>query len=200
MNLLILGLILFLGVHSTRIFADGFRTQQRARFGELPWKAIYALLSIAGFALIVIGYGEARLAPVVLWTPPVWTRHVAALLTLPAFILLVAAYLPGTRIKARIGHPMVLGTKFWAIAHLLANGNLADVVLFGAFLAWAVALFIVSRRRDRASGTTYPPAPGISRDVTAVVAGLVAWALFAFVLHAMLIGVAPFAAAAPVAG
>jgi uncharacterized membrane protein len=191
MILLLIGLVVFLGTHSLRIFADGWRTQQVARLGEMPWKALYALVALAGFVLIVIGYGDARLAPVVLWTPPLWTRHVAALLTVPAFILLVAAYVPGTRIKARVGHPMLLGTKFWALAHLLANGNLADVVLFGSFLAWAVVLFIKSRRRDRASGTTYP-ALGASRDAIAVVVGLVAWALFAFVLHVMLIGVAPF--------
>lgn len=191
MLLLLAGLVIFLGVHSIRLVADGWRTRQVARLGLLPWKGIYALVAIAGFVLVVIGYGEARLSPVVIWESPVWTRHVAALLTLPAFVLVVAAYVPGTRIKARVGHPMLLGTKFWALAHLLANGTLADVLLFGGFLGWAVALFVVSRRRDRLAGVT-SPVLGLSRDVAAVVLGVVAWGAFAGHLHARLIGVAPF--------
>ena len=191
MTLLLLGLALFLGVHSTRIVADGWRTATIARVGEKPWKGIYSLLSIAGFVLLVIGYGAARQSPVVLFAPPVWTRHLAALLTIPAFVLLVAAYVPGNAIKRAIGHPMVAGVKVWALAHLLANGTLADVLLFGTFLAWAVLSFIAARRRDRAAGTTYPAGPG-SRTAITVVVGLVAWAVFAFALHRPLIGVAPF--------
>lgn len=191
MTLLLLGLALFLGVHSTRIVADGWRTATIARVGEKPWKAIYSLLSIAGFVLLVIGYGAARQSPVVLFAPPTWTRHLAALLTIPAFVLLVAAYVPGNAIKRAIGHPMVAGVKVWALAHLLANGTLADVLLFGTFLAWAVLGFIAARRRDRAAGTTYPAGPG-SRTAITVVVGLVAWAVFAFALHRPLIGVAPF--------
>lgn len=191
MTLLLLGLVLFLGVHSTRIVAEGWRTATIARVGEKPWKAIYSLLSIAGFVLLVIGYGAARQSPVVLFAPPVWTRHLAALLTIPAFVLLVAAYVPGNAIKRMIGHPMVAGVKVWALAHLLANGTLADVLLFGTFLAWAVLGFIAARRRDRAAGTTYPAGPG-SRTAITVVVGLVTWAVFAFALHRPLIGVAPF--------
>ena len=191
MTLLLLGLALFLGVHSTRIVADGWRSATIARVGAMPWKGIYSLLSIAGFVLIVIGYGAARQSPVVLFVPPVWTRHLAALLTIPAFVLLVAAYVPGNAIKRAIGHPMVAGVKVWALAHLLANGTLADVLLFGTFLAWAVLSFIATRRRDRAAGTTYPAGPG-SRTAITVVVGLVAWAVFAFALHRPLIGVAPF--------
>jgi uncharacterized membrane protein len=191
MTLLLLGLVLFLGVHSTRIVAEGWRAATIARVGEKPWKAIYSLLSIAGFVLLVIGYGAARQSPVVLFAPPVWTRHLAALLTIPAFVLLVAAYVPGNAIKRAIGHPMVAGVKVWALAHLLANGTLADVLLFGTFLAWAVLGFIAARRRDRAAGTTYPAGPG-SRTAITVVVGLVAWAVFAFALHRPLIGVAPF--------
>ena len=191
MTLLMLGLVLFLGVHSTRIVADGWRTATIARVGEKPWKGIYSLLSIAGFVLLVIGYGAARQSPVVLFAPPVWTRHLAALLTIPAFVLLAAAYVPGNAIKRAVGHPMMAGVKVWALAHLLANGTLADVLLFGTFLSWAVLGFIAARRRDRASGTTYPAGPG-SRTAIAVVVGLVAWAVFAFALHRPLIGVAPF--------
>ncbi len=191
MTLLLLGLVLFLGVHSTRIVADGWRTATIARVGEMPWKGIYSLLSIAGFVLLVIGYGAARQSPVVLFAPPVWTRHLAALLTIPAFVLLAAAYVPGNAIKRAVGHPMMAGVKVWALAHLLANGTLADVLLFGTFLAWAVLGFIAARRRDRAAGTSYPAGPA-SRTAIAVVVGLVAWAVFAFALHRPLIGVAPF--------
>jgi len=191
MTLLMLGLVLFLGVHSTRIVAEGWRTATIARVGEKPWKGIYSLLSIAGFVLLVIGYGAARQSPVVLFAPPVWTRHLAALLTIPAFVLLAAAYVPGNAIKRAIGHPMIAGVKVWALAHLLSNGTLADVLLFGTFLAWAVLGFIAARRRDRAVGTTYPAGPG-SRTAITVVVGLVAWAVFAFALHRPLIGVAPF--------
>jgi uncharacterized membrane protein len=188
---LILGLGLFLGIHSVRIVAGDWRDAQVARLGLLPWKGVYALISAVGLGLIVWGYGLARAEPVVLWAPPVWTRHLAALLTLPAFILLVAAYLPGSHIKAKLGHPMVAGTKLWALAHLLANGNLADAVLFGAFLVWAVASFASSRRRDRIAGRTYPVCCW-TRDASVAAIGLLAWALFALWGHAWLIGVRPF--------
>ncbi len=193
MALLILGLALFLGVHSTRIVADGWRAATIARVGENRWKGLYSLLSLAGFVLLVIGYGIARQSPVVLYTPPVWARHLAALLTVPAFVLLVAAYVPGNAIKRAVGHPMVAGVKTWALAHLIANGTLADVLLFGSFLVWAVLSFVAARRRDRAAGTVYVVGPP-SRTVVTIIVGLVAWAAFAFVLHRWLIGVSPFAA------
>lgn len=192
MLLLIVGVILFLGIHSTRIFAEDFRSQSIARLGLNRWKLIYTLISVVGLALIIYGYSQARLAPDWLWISPVWTRHLAALLTLPAFILLAATYIPGTYIKAKVGHPMLLAVKFWALAHLLANGTLADVILFGSFLVWAVLDFSSSRRRDRAQGTTYIAASPL-RDVIAVILGLVLWAIFAMVLHKLLFGVAPFA-------
>ena len=192
MTYLILGLLVFLGVHSTRIVADGWRTAQLQRLGEGAWKGIYSLLSLAGFGLIIWGFGLARHDPVVLWTPPVAMRHVAALLTLFAFVLLAAAYVPRNAIKARLHHPMVLAVKVWAFAHLLANGRLADLLLFGAFLAWAVVCYIAARKRDRAAGTQYPVGTAGGTAAT-VVAGIAAWAAFAFWLHAALIGVRPFA-------
>lgn len=191
MTFLLAGLLLFLGSHLTRVFAEGWRASTRARLGPGAWKGIYSVVAIAGFALIVYGYGLSRQAPIEVWSPPVWTRHLASLLMLPAFILLAAAYVPGTHIKARVGHPMTLGVKLWAFAHLLSNGRLADVILFGGFLAWAVLVYIAARKRDRAAGITYP-AKGVSRDLIAVVAGVVATAVFAKWLHALLIGVAPF--------
>lgn len=191
MALLILGLALFLGAHSVRIVADGWRGTRVAKMGLKPWKGVVSVVSIIGFVLIIWGYGIARQAPVVLYAPPVWARHVAALLTLPAFILLVAAYVPGTRIKRVIGQPMVAGVKLWAFAHLLANGTLADVVLFGAFLIWAAGSFRATRQRDHAAGVVYAVGP-VTRDVTAVIIGALAWAAFAFWLHGWLIGVRPF--------
>ena len=192
MLMLVAGLVVFLGVHSVRIVADDWRTARIATMGERAWKLVYTILSLIGFALLVYGYGEARQATTLLWQPPTWTRHVAAVLVLVAFVLVAAAYVPGTRIKSAVGHPMILGVKVWALAHLLANGTVADVVLFGAFLAWAIVDYAASRRRDRAKGTTYPPGPP-ARDAIAVVLGAVAWAVFAFWLHGPLIGVRPFA-------
>lgn len=191
MTALIIGLFLFLGTHSIRIFAEEGRTHHIARYGEIKWEIAYSIVSVIGLVLIVWGYGQARLDPVHLWSPPIWTRHLAALLTIPAFILLAATYVPGTLIKAKLGHPMVAGVKVWAFAHLIANGTLADVLLFGAFLAWSVASFTNARRRDRVQGAA-PRRGAIAMDAIAIVVGLVLWFVFARYLHAMLFGVAPF--------
>lgn len=188
---LIVGLFLFLGTHSIRIFAEEGRTHHIERYGEIKWKIAYSIVSVIGLVLIVWGYGQARLDPVYLWFPPTWTRHLAALLTIPAFILLAATYVPGTLIKAKLGHPMVAGVKLWAFSHLIANGTLADVLLFGAFLAWAVASFTNARKRDRLQGAA-PRRGAIAKDAIAIVIGLVLWFVFARYLHAMLFGIAPF--------
>ena len=189
--LLVFGLIIFLGVHSVRIVADDWRSAQIARWGEMTWKGMYSLASVVGLGLIIWGYGLARADPVVIWSPPIWSRHLASLLTLPAFVLLVAAYVPGNRIKAAIGHPMIVGIKLWALAHLLANGNLADLVLFGSFLVWAAFSFRTARVRDRVNSKSYPVGP-LSRTWVVVASGLIAWTLFSMVLHLPLIGVRPF--------
>ncbi len=188
---LIAGLVLFLGLHSVRIVADGWRTQTLQRMGEGAYKGIYSVLSLLGFGLIIYGFGVARETPVMLWMPPIGMRHAAALLTLLSFILLAAAYVPRNAIKARLHHPMVLAVKAWALGHLLANGSVAHMVLFGSFLAWAVVNFIAARRRDRAMGTQYP-AGTLQGTVIAVVVGVAVWATFAFKLHGLLIGVRPF--------
>ena len=190
MAYLILGLILFLGAHSVRIVAEGWRTQILARLGEGPYKSICTALSLLGLGLIVWGFGMARELPTMLWMPPRGMRHVAALLTLIAFVLLAAAYVPRNAIKTRLHHPMVLAVKTWALAHLLSNGSLAHVILFGAFLAWGVANFIAARKRDRALGTTYPAGTWAGTAIT-VGAGVVAWVAVAFWLHGLLIGVRP---------
>jgi uncharacterized membrane protein len=192
MSLLIAGLLLFLGVHSIRIVAEGQRTALLARLGEGGWKGVYSLLSLLGFALIVWGFSLARQQPQWLWTPPPWSRHVAALLTLLSFVLVVAAYVPGNQFKARLKHPMLLGVKVWAFAHLLANGKWADVLLFGSFLLWAVLCFRAARQRDRVAQTVYAPGRLVPTLVVLAVAA-VAWAAFAFWAHGALIGVRPFA-------
>ncbi len=187
---LVLGLVLFLGIHSSRMLAGDWRERTVARVGPGPWKGLYSVLSLAGFALLIWGYGQARQMPVQLWNPPVGTRHLAALLTLLAFVLLAAAYVPGNQIKARLHHPMVLGVKTWALAHLLANGTLSALLLFGSFLAWAAALFVGSRKRDRAAGVAYP-AGSAGRTAMTVAVGALAWAAFAMWLHGLLIGIRP---------
>lgn len=191
MTALILGLVIFLGTHSVRIVAEPWRQGVRARIGENAWKGIYSVLSLVGFVLLVWGYGQARLDPVMLWTPIRGMAHLAALLTLVAFVLLAAAYVPKNGIKARVHHPMVLAVKVWALSHLLANHTLADVLLFGGFLVWAVLNFRAARARDRAAGTVYP-AGTLAMTALTVVVGVVAWAAFAMWAHAAWIGVRPF--------
>lgn len=192
MTLLILGLLIFLGVHSARILAEPARLALIDRLGPGAWKLGYSLASALGLVLIVMGYAAAREQPLLLWTPPAAMRHVAALLTLPAFVLLVASQVPGNALRARLGHPMVLGVKLWGLGHLLANGTLADLLLFGSFTVWAVLAFRAARQRDRASGAVRAPGRMLPTLLT-VGLGLGAWALFALKLHADWIGVAPFA-------
>ena len=191
MTLLILGLVLFLGIHSARVFADGPRTRFIAQRGENAWKGLYSAVSLLGLVLLVWGFGLARQQPVVLWAPPTWARHLAAVLTLPAFVLLAAAYVPGNHIKARLHHPMVLGIKVWAFAHLLVVRTLAAEIVFAAFLVWAALSFRAARSRDRAVGRVYPPGRLVPTVVT-VAAGVAAWAGFLMWGHAALIGVRPF--------
>ncbi|KNZ33080.1 MAG: NnrU family protein [Methylibium sp. NZG] len=188
MTLLILGLVLFLGIHSVSIVAPGWRDAQVASRGEAAWKGLYSVASVVGFGLIIFGYSLARQSPVVLYTPPPAMRHVAWLLLVPVFPLLLAAYLPG-RIKAAAKHPMLLAVKLWALAHLLSNGTLADVLLFGGFLAWAVADRISLKRRP---ARPLPGAPARAlNDVIAVVGGLALYLVTAMFLHRWLIGVSP---------
>jgi uncharacterized membrane protein len=185
--ILVAGLVVFLGVHSIAIFAPGTRAAAIRRVGEGPWKAICGLVSLLGFVLIVHGFSVARQAPVVLYTPPHWLRHLAFLFMLPVFPLLLAAYLPG-RIRSALKHPMLAAVKFWALAHLLANGTLADLILFGSFLAWAVMDRISLKRRQQAVRTA--PA-GKLNDLIAVVLGLALYVVFIFWAHARLFGVSP---------
>lgn len=190
MLVLVLGLVLFLGIHSTRIFADGWRTGMVAKLGPLPWKGLYSAASILSFIIIVFGFRMARRETLVLYATPPWMTHVTALLMVLAMILFVAAYIPRNWFKAKFHHPMVLSVKTWAVSHLLTNGEAANVVLMGSFLIWAAFSFRAARQRDRANNTVYPPGNAVGTSIT-VAAGLVAWSVFALLLHGPLIGVRP---------
>ena len=187
MLVLIVGLLLFLGVHSTSIFAPRWRDAMVARLGEGAWKGLYAAASLVGLVLVIWGYGLARQEPVLLYVPPTGLRHVGMLLLVLVFPLALAAYLPG-RIKQRLKHPLLVAVKTWAFAHLLMNGMLADVVLFGAFLAWAVVDRISLKRRPQREMLASAPASRFN-DAIAVIAGLALYAAFVAVLHQWLIGV-----------
>jgi uncharacterized membrane protein len=188
---LIAGLAVFLAAHSVRLVADDWRSHQIARIGPGRWKLAYSAISLASLLLIIHGYGVARMNPVVLWEAPGWARHVAALLTVVGFVLVAAAYVPGTHIKSLLGHPMTAGVALWAIGHLLANGRLSAVILFGAFLAWSVILFVARRRHDREAGVVHAGG-SLARDAIAVAIGFVAAIVFALYMHGPLIGVRPF--------
>ncbi len=188
MTTLIAGLVIFLGIHSISIVAEDFRNRMAAK-SELGWKGFYAVISALGLYLIISGYAQARLDPTWVYISPVWTRHLAALLLLPTFILLLATYFPG-RISGWIGHPMLVAVKLWALSHLLVNGAVADLLLFGSFLAWAVADRISMKR---CQPRTVPALPKSAiNDVIVVIGGLAMYVVFALWLHQILIGIKPF--------
>ena len=197
---LILGLVVFLGVHALRVFAEGTRERLIGSMGPFVYKAFYSIVSIIGLLLIVSGYAAARTEPIVLYTPPMGMAHAASLLTLIAFVLLAAAYIPGNMILRKLKHPMTLAVKVWAFAHLLSNGTLADVLFFGGFLVWSVLVYRSARRRPPVEnpGLSNLPAviasrpPSMLASLLTLVVGIGAWAWFAFQGHALLIGVAPF--------
>jgi len=191
MNNLLLGLLLFLGMHSARIFAEQGRQALQARIGASAFKGLYALVSLLGFYLLLKGYGEARLNPIPVWVPPKGMRHLAVLLMLPAMVLLVAAYLPRNALKNRLRHPMVLSVKVWALAHL--SCNLADMALFGGFLIWAILCFRAARQRDRAAENELIETPGPLRQRTLLTWGLgiAVWLALLAGGHTYLVGVSP---------
>jgi uncharacterized membrane protein len=193
---LIVGLVLFLGIHALQSLAPQVRQNAIARGGVLGFKAVYALIAVVGLYLLVQGYGQARLDPVVLWTPPRGMQHATILLMWVAMVLLAATYVPGNQIKAKLRHPMTLSVKVWSLGHLLSNGNLADVVLFGSFLVWSVLVFRAARRRDRLSMHSAPEGKLLG-TLVAVVVGTGVWAAFLMGgLHLWLVGVMPFTRAA----
>ncbi|WP_439136308.1 NnrU family protein [Pseudomaricurvus sp.] len=187
MTELIVGLILFLGIHSASIVAPVARDKAAVRLGEYGWKGLYSVIALVGLILVIRGYGDARLDPIVLYSSPEWTRHLVMLLMLPVFVFFLAAYLPG-RISHTLKHPMLVAVKLWAASHLLANGALADVLLFGSFLAWAVVDRISIKRRSVRDNPRFPS--GKANDPAAIVGGLALYLAFVFWLHPVLIGVA----------
>ncbi|MBB3315753.1 putative membrane protein [Rhizobium sp. BK181] len=193
MALLIVGIIIFLGLHLIRVIAPGLRQSMIDRLGENGWKGVYSVLSILSLILLIYGFGHARQVTGVLYTPPVWMAHIAVTLMLIALICLVASLLPAGRIAVKTKHPMVLSVKIWAFAHLLANGETSSVLLFAAFLAWGVILRIALKRRERAGELTLRPFVSGKYDLYAAIIGVVVWALITFKLHELLIGVAPIA-------
>ncbi|MHA7923587.1 MAG: NnrU family protein [Marinobacter sp.] len=188
MTTLIVGLILFLGVHSLSIINEPLRNRLNASMGEGAFKGLYSVVSLAGLVLIVWGYGASRMDPTVIYVPPGWLKHVSFLLLVPVFPLLFATYFPG-KIKAKLGHPMLAAVKLWALAHLLANGMLHDILLFGAFLAWAVADRISMKRRTQRAIPTLPATK--ANDIIAVVGGLAVYVIMVVWAHQWLFGVAP---------
>ena len=202
MGLLVAGLVVFLGVHLLRVLSEEQRSRLIQTYGALAFKGAYSIVSVVGFILMVAGYAAARTDPVILYTPPTGMAHAASLFTLVAFVLLVAAYIPGNWFLLKLKHPMTLAVKTWAFGHLLANGGLHDLLLFGGFLVWAILVFRSARKRPPVAN------PGLADGLPAVIAskpasllgtlatlgiGVGAWAWFAFQGHALLIGVAPFA-------
>lgn len=192
MAILILGLVIFLGLHSTRIVSERGREKAIARFGEGPWKGIYSALSAIGFILIVWGFARARHDAPQLWTPPPGARHITMLLMLVALILLASYLFKRSHITAFVHHPMLWAVLLWSLGHLIANGSAADLALFGAFLVWSIADLASSYVRDRRNGVVYP-APELGATAGAVIAGLVLYAVLLGGLHFWLFGVSPLA-------
>ena len=188
MTLLLIGLALFIGMHSLSIVALPLRDRYAAK-SEIGWKAFFGIVSLVGIVLVVKGYADLRQTPTYLYVLPAWTRHIAALLMLPAFILFLAPYFPG-RIKSMFKEPQLLAVKAWAVSHLLVNGTLADVLLFGSFLVWAVVDMI--SMKNRVSRPLLGAPESAANDPVLILVGLGLYAVFFFWLHEILIGVKPF--------
>ncbi len=190
MLLLISGLILFLGVHSIVIFAPNFRAKYRSK-ALLMWKIGYGLASIIGFALIVIGYSEARLSPIFVYMPPMWLKQIAMVMMLPVFVFFFAPYLPG-KISSLTRHPQLMAVKLFMMAHLLANGTVADLLLFGTFLVWGVLDLIALNRLPDNNPPNEPIKLKVTKlnDIILVILGITIYIAFLIFLHAQFIGVA----------
>jgi len=185
MTQLVAGLILFLGAHSISIVAPAWRDRVVARIGLRPWQGMYAVIALAGLIMIVRGYADLRNQTALLYVLPRWINVVSSTLMLPVFPLLLATYLPGA-VKTAARHPTLVAVKFWALAHLLANGFVVDVILFGSVLAWAVADRISLKRRLPRENPAAPAGPW--NDVIVVVGGLLLYMLMLQWGHAWLIG------------
>jgi len=191
MLIMVIGLVVFLAIHSVPTNTD-LRNGLVARFGDTGYKAVFSIISLIGLVLIIVGFAKLQLHPgknPQLWVPPLWTRHVALALMLPAMIALVAAYVP-SRIHTVLKHPMLVAVKIWALAHLLANGDLAALILFGSFLAYAVYDRISVKRRGALGPLGTKTGPWIN-DIIVVVLGTALYVVFLLWAHQLLIGVSP---------
>jgi len=191
MALFLFGLFIFLASHSCRIFAESWRNQIIDRIGEVKWKGLYTIISLIGFIIMVIGYGQARQDTLVLWQPNAFLIYIALALNLIAFIFLAGSSPSNNAIRLKLKHPMILGVKVWALAHLLSNGTLVDLILFGSFLIWAVLDFRSARKRpihisEQAQVST-------KATMITIASGVILWAIFIFGLHQYLIGISPLA-------
>jgi uncharacterized membrane protein len=195
MVIFIIGIILFLGSHSVRIFAEPWRTRMLLQLGEKKWKGLYTLFSLFGFILLIIGYSQARQETIIIWHPPTFLTHLTVLLNLFTFILLASSAPNNNAIRLKLKHPMILGVKVWAIAHLLANGSLIDLILFGSFLIWAILDFRSARNRPSALKET--PVISLNATLITIFVGVAVWLAFIFGLHQWLIGVSPLAMIKP---
>ena len=191
MLILVIGLVIFFCLHSVRLVAPQWREKSMASHGAMRWKMRFGMVTLLATAFIVMGYMQVRLAPVWLWFPPVWTRHLAGLLVLVALFFVGSALVPNTTMKKKVGYPMLIAVKIWAFAHLISNGTLADVMIFGSFLVWSIISFAVYRRRDRKAGVVRNQESGVQFDLAAFTFAMVSWFVIAFYLHQAIIGVSP---------
>lgn len=191
MLILVLGLVIFFCLHSVRLVAPQWREKIMTAHGAMRWKIRFGMITLLATAFIVMGYMQVRLEPVWLWFPPVWTRHLAGLLVLVALFFVGSALVPNTTMKKKVGYPMLIAVKIWAFAHLISNGTLADVIIFGSFLVWSIVSFAVYRRRDRKAGVVRDQESGVQFDLAAFTFAMVSWFAIAFYLHQAIIGVSP---------
>ena len=191
MLILVIGLVVFFCLHSVRLVAPHWRETIMQQHGAMRWKIRFGMITLLSTAFIVMGYLQMRVEPVWLWFPPVWTRHLAGLLVLVALFFAGSALVPNTTMKKKMGYPMLIAVKIWAFAHLISNGSLADVMVFGSFLVWSIVSFAVYRRRDRKAGVIRDFESGVQYDLAAFAFAMVSWFAIAFCLHQAIIGVSP---------
>ncbi|WP_339721001.1 NnrU family protein [Marinomonas primoryensis] len=195
MLILVIGLVVFFCVHSVRLFAPNWRetSMGQGKNGVMRWHMRFGLLTLLATAFIVMGYMQMRVEPIWLWFPPVWTRHLAGLLVLVALFFVGSALVPNTSMKQKMGYPLLIGIKIWAFAHLISNGTVADVMIFGSFLVWSIVSFVVYRRRDRKAGVVYVTSDesSVPSNLLAFVFAMISWFTIVFYLHEAVIGVSP---------
>ncbi|WP_394182443.1 NnrU family protein [Marinomonas posidonica] len=190
MLMLVVGLVIFICVHSIRVVAPNWREVHLEKTGLVQWRTRFILLSVLSLALIVLGYQKMRLEPIWLWFPPIVVQHISSLVMLVALFALGSAMVPKTTLKSKMGYPFLISVKLWAFAHLMSNGTLADVILFGSLLVWSVVSFAVYRRRDRRNGVIREDG-GVQYNLVAFVFAMVSWFAIVFFLHKVVIGVSP---------